>query len=797
VVAYKLPSYAIPFIGRAEELTQIASLLRDPNCCLLTLVGPGGIGKTRLALEAARLQLDAFDNGVHFVPLQPLTSPDFIIPAIAEAIHFQFYPSTEPKQQLLDYLREKSLLLVLDNFEHLVDGVDLLPEILEAAANVRLLVTSRERLHLREEWVFEVHGLSFPENGHSTALEDYSAAQLFVQSTRRMGYTPVDADIDSIVRICQIVEGMPLALELAAAWVRSMPCAEIAREIEGSLDILTTTTRNVPEKHRSMRAAFEYSWKLLTEQEQSVLRKLSVFRGGFTREGAEMVAGTSLLTLASLVDKSLLRMDTTGRYSLHELLRQYGENKLLEAGEATVVAHRHLEYFLSLAEQAEAHVYGREQVAWFDRLEVEHDNLRAALGWSARGGQAETGLRLAAALGWFWIWRSLRNEGFVWLEQLLAAAPDAPATLRAKALNHAGELLAGRDRRQIAPPLWEEALFLARDANDPRNIAWALAALGFYFYRESTRDLSQAGVLLEESLALFRELEDPFGQSHLLRRRAIVAMEQGDNSYARLLLEEALTRAHDMDDRNTTAWALYLLGCVVWSQDRDFRQTRILLGESLSLFREIRGTAESIYPLILLAGIEQAAGHYAQSQMLYEEALVMMRDMGAFKSMHIDRILGGLGSLAMARGKLEQAARLLGAAEIGLKENLGRSLFPILVTFDSDVASLRAQLGEDGFASAWAAGQTMTTDQAVAYALQTTVPAMPHPTTSQPLADPLTGRELEVLRLVAQGLSNRAIAHELVVSLGTVKTHIHNICGKLDATSRTQAIARARDLNLL
>jgi non-specific serine/threonine protein kinase len=503
-----------------------------------------------------------------------------------------------------------------------------------------------------------------------------------------------------------------------------------------------------------------------------------------------------------LADKSLIRLNHAGRYDLHELLRQYAADKLLEADATNATLYHHLDYFLHFAEQAEAHIYGREQVIWFNRLEVEHDNLRAALGWSARDGQTETGLRLAAALGWFWMWRSHRDEGFAWLEQILASAPDAPAMLRAKALNHAGELLVGRDRRQIAPAFWDEALTLARAVNDRKNIAWALAAMGFYVYRESTRDLDQAAALLEESLTLFRALGDLFGQSHALRRRAMVAMEQGDNPYARLLLEEALAGGREAEDRNTTAWSLYLLGCVVWSQDSDFKQTRILLQESLSLFREIEDMAEYKYPLILLAGVEQSAQNHAQAYTLYQEALILMRDMGAFKSIYIDRILDGLGNLAMVRGSLERSARLLGAAAMGLKENAGHSLFPTLVTFDRDVVSLRAQLGERAFAEAFGAGTTMTKEQAVAYALEdvsepderanNVLTSQP-----QPLIVPLSTREQEVLHLIAGGLSNAEIAQKLFLTVGTVKVHTRSIYGKLDVNSRTQAVAQAQKLRLL
>jgi predicted ATPase/DNA-binding CsgD family transcriptional regulator len=805
MATHNLPHQTTPFVGRSEELAQIASLLADPSCCLLTLVGAGGIGKTRLALQAASEQIPNFPQGVYFVPLNPVNSADLLATAIVSALEVTFFGTESLSFQLVQFLREKHMLLVMDNFEHLLDGVQLLTDILQAAPGVKILVTSRERLHLREEWVQYIRGLPYPTDRTDELLNDSSAMRLFAQTARRAGYlhqTGDGAATGAIARICQLVEGNPLAIELAAAWSVAIPCQQIAAEIEHGLDILTTTLRNTPEKHRSMRATFEYSWKLLTPAEQSLFRQLSVFRGGFTREAAQEVAGASLSLLAALADKSLIRLNTDGRYDLHELLRQFAADKLLDVGEANRTVQRHLEYFLKLAEQAEEHIYGREQVAWFDRLEVEHDNLRAALGWSARGGQAETGLRLAGDLGWFWLWRSHRDEGYAWSEQMLASSPDAPAILRAKALNHAGELLVGRDRRQIAPAIWEEALKLARDANDPRNIAWALAALGFYVYRESTRDLNQATALLEESLALFRELEDLFGQSHVLRRRAMVAMEQDDNPYARLLLEEALARGRESEDRNTTAWSLYLLGCVTWSQDGDIKQTRILLQESLSLFREIQDMAEYKYPLILLAGVEQSVQHHAQAYALYQEALTLMRDMGAFKSIYINRILGGLGNLAMAQGQMERAAILLGAAEIGLKENAGHSLFPTHITIDRDVASLRDELGEAAFAEAFAAGQAMTKEQAVAYALDGVTAAderaADSPTTlAQPLIEPLSGRELEVLRLIADGLSNAEIAQKLFLSVGTVKVHTRSIYGKLDVNSRTQAVAEAQKLSLL
>ena len=354
-----LPSQPTPFIGREHELAEIARRLADPACRLLTLTGPGGIGKTRLAIEAA-LRLHEFTSGAYFVPLQPLTSPNFMVSTIADALNFAFYGEQDPKIQLLHYLRDQHLLLVLDNFEQLLDGTDLLPEILEYAPGVKLLVTSRERLQLREEWVFDVGGLPYPEQGMDVSLDDYSATQLFVQSARRAGHTLVGDGTPAIIQICQLVEGMPLALELAATWVHALTFEQIASEIAHSLDILETPGRNIEPRHRTMRAAFAPTWQRLLDEERDAFIKLSVFRGGFTRDAAADVTGASLRVLSALVSKSLLRMDG-GRYDIHELLRQYGEERLDRAAEeAEQTRNRHCSFYARLLERQWPRLTGSE-----------------------------------------------------------------------------------------------------------------------------------------------------------------------------------------------------------------------------------------------------------------------------------------------------------------------------------------------------------------------------------------------------------------------------------------------------
>jgi predicted ATPase len=334
-----LPPQPTPFIGREYEISQITALLAEPTCRLLTLVGPGGIGKTRLALEAAGLQRSAFAQGAYLVPLQPLSSPEFIVPAIAETLHFQFYSVDDPKHQLLDYLRDRSLLLVMDNFEHLLNSAQLISEILAFAPDVKVLATSRERLNLLEEWVLDVQGLSAPANETETEILDYDAVQLFLQSAQRIqvGFTLTDAQKPAVARICHLVGGMPLGLELAAAWVRALACEEIADEIERGLDLLATSARNVEPRHRTMRIVLDHSWNLLTNIERDVFQRLSVFKGGFRKEAAQNVTGTSIQTLSALVDKSLIRVSANGRYEQHELLWQYAREKLTESDDGKTV----------------------------------------------------------------------------------------------------------------------------------------------------------------------------------------------------------------------------------------------------------------------------------------------------------------------------------------------------------------------------------------------------------------------------------------------------------------------------
>jgi predicted ATPase len=370
------------FVGRDRELTEITQLILDTDCRLLTLLGPGGIGKTRLAVETAYHVRHAFRDGVYFVPLQPLSSPDFIISTLAKAIRFHSNNGGNFAEQLLDHLRDKTMLLVLDNFEHLLEGAVIADDILAAASSVKLLTTSRERLSLLEEWVYEVQGLAFPSKETEKEIEQYGAVQLFVHNARRVhqSFQLTPSNKSPVARICRLVGGMPLGIELASAWVRVLPSQAIAEEIQHSLDILETPTRNMPPRHRNMRAAFEPTWNRLSEDEQCVFKKLAVFRGGFTREAAEFVTGTTLHTLLTLIDRSLLRLDANDRYDIHELLRQYGEEMLRSSAplyELTLDLHR--AYYMRFLGEREREIgfLGRPKEA-IKKMNKDLENVRSA-----------------------------------------------------------------------------------------------------------------------------------------------------------------------------------------------------------------------------------------------------------------------------------------------------------------------------------------------------------------------------------------------------------------------------------
>ncbi len=684
---HHLPPQPTPLVGRGAELAAIVQRLVDPECRLLTLVGPGGIGKTRLALAAAtRLLSDGqFPGGVHFVPLAALDAPEFLAAAIAEPFDLDLHSGEATEEQLLRFLARlpQPALLALDNFEQLVEGAGLLADMVARAPALTVLVTSRERLNLRAEWVLDVAGLAFPGSLTPDApLETFGAARLFLQTATRVdaGFALTPGDAAYVLRICQLLEGMPLGLELAASWVRLLSCQEIAHEIAASHAFLATSLRDVPARHRSLAAVFDQSWRLLTPAEQRVFRVLSILRGGFTLEAAQQVAGASLAVLAALANKSMLRRNDDGRYELHELLRQFGNERLQEAGETEQACDRHLAFFLGLAEKAETQLQGEQQARWKQALNDETGNLRAALGWSLEAGRTASGLRLAAALGLYWIMRSqLYDESADWLTKIVAAAsPASQSAVRAKAL-----------------------LWLGQFAHYSGNDAAGRTAF-------------------EQCLALFRALGDMIGAADSLLYLADIAAYKGSRpvaaalyAEARAAYEQGLPALRARGDLWTLARSLNYLGEIARSED-DHAAAQRFYEESLALRRTLgdqRGVAVTLFNLgqvLLGQGDDRQAAH------CYLESLAMSRTMGDLRG--LADCLVGLGGVAASAGQPERAARLFGAAEKLYQDSVTRLEYADQVQFDRSAAAVREQLGDAAFAACRAAGRAMTLEAVMAEA---------------------------------------------------------------------------------
>ncbi|MDP6514524.1 MAG: NB-ARC domain-containing protein, partial [SAR202 cluster bacterium] len=408
-----LPAQTTPFVGRESELAQTSTLLEDPQTRLLTLTGPGGIGKTRLSIQVASENSDQFRDGVWFVPLAPLDSTDLIVSTIAESLRFSFYNPQDLKAQLLNYLKEKQILLVIDNLEHLMTGADLIAEILQGAPDAKMMVTSRERLNLRGEQIVDVEGLDVPTNGHIEDVDSYAAIQLFVQGASRAqpGYALSGEDIQSAGQICRMVGGLPLGIELASAWTRVLTCQEIASEIEQSIDFLGGTLRDLPERQRSLRAVVDYSWEMLTDTEQTAFMSMAVFSGGFTREAAQQVSGASLMTLTSLQDKSLLRFNSARRYEFQPVLQQYAEDKFRKSQEEfDRVQSAHAEYYSSFLQARSDPILAQEETVLAE-IGTEIENVRSAWQWAVEHKSFEHLARSVDALFIFYQIRGWYEEG--------------------------------------------------------------------------------------------------------------------------------------------------------------------------------------------------------------------------------------------------------------------------------------------------------------------------------------------------------------------------------------------------
>ncbi|MFN8443724.1 MAG: tetratricopeptide repeat protein [Caldilineaceae bacterium] len=771
-----------PLIGRDWEITVVQNLLLRPNVGLVTLTGPGGVGKTRLALQiAANLYTHSrpgegplFPDGVYFVPLASLEDADLVLPAIAQMLEV----SEAGRQPLLSlvqkHLQDKRLLIVLDNFEQIVNAGTMLSSLLQATPGLKLLVTSRTVLRLRQEHHFAVPPLALPDALAQTTqnpsasdlsqLMQSAAIRLFSDRAQaaQADFAVTSENIAAISAICQQLDGLPLAIELAAARIRLLPPSAMLARLGNQLKFLTGGAQDLPKRQQTMRTTLAWSYDLLTEVEKVLFRRIALFVGGCTLEAVETIcnadgrlAEDTLEYLAALIDKSLLQQQINpsgaARFVSLRVIREYALEELRQHGEVEAIQQHYAAYFLQLAETAEIELNGNKQKEWLEQLSLEHDNLRAVLEWSITDGDAEMGLRLAAALWRFWQISGYYHEAYRWLAALLGRT-NKRTTVRAKALHAAGHCIGIEGNYEMAQRYLEESLAIGRELNDPFCIALALHGLGnraldqgdyetacvrfeeSLHIRRATGDragmaasLNNLGIaayeqgnytasrqLHEESLALKRELGDQQGIASSLNNLGNLATNRGDFKTAHQLHEESLLLKRALGDQQGIATSLNNLG-VVARNERDYHTAQLRLDESRTLHRAIgnkRGEALALYNL---GDTARQAGDNSLSLRYYKESLRIRKDVGDKQG--IAECFAGLADVLQVYQQSEQSVQLLAAASAILESIAGALEQAERANFEQAVTAMRTTLGEDRFTELWNAGCGLTIEQASALAL--------------------------------------------------------------------------------
>jgi predicted ATPase/DNA-binding NarL/FixJ family response regulator len=772
-IPHNLPLQLTSFVGRERELADTARLLLAKR--LLTLTGAGGSGKTRFALEIASRLLKGFLSGVWFVELATLSDPELVPQVTASTLSVREMSGRTVTETLIDFLKPRHVLLVLDNCEHLVGACAHLAEtLLKSCPDLCILATSREPLHLPGESIWPVQGLSLPNLRQARQNENllrFEAIQLFTERAKEIfpTFEISKNNAPALVQVCRKLDGIPLAIEFAAARVRVLSVEQIASRLDDSLKLLVENHQSGLARHQTLEATLDWSHDLLSHKERQIFRRLGVFAGGFNLESAEAVcAGEDIKQdevldlLTALIDKSLVVTEIQEgkklRYRLLEPIRQYSAKNLRSSSEQAQVYKRFQNWYLALTQAADAKLHGPEQVEWVNRLEQEYDNLRAALNYSQReASEKETGLQLAVALMLFWQMRGYLSEGTWWLDTMLFQNRQAPDSLRAQAISASGFLTFHLGDFVKARENWEQALAIYQDLGDTIHIAWHLMFLADLAQQE--RDYPRAINLAQRSLSLHREAGYHWGSTGALFCLADAFYLQGNFSRASSLLQESIAIARDLDNK----WAL---------------------GRRL----------------VRLGQVAQAQNQLERALELVQEGLVACRDSG--DQWGISMALVGLAGVVIKRGEAERSVRLLGAVETR-RSTISAVLWRVdQLEYMRTTAEAQGALTVEQFSAAWAQGQAMSLEDATSYALHKietlpTAPAQPATPSRLPAeleTAGLTPRELEILRLIAAGKSNQQISEQLVLSVRTVERHISNIYKKIGvygSTARATATAYA------